>query len=88
MKTVIVVSKCLKVDQTTKTATFHFKGVAAGKTIKKVVMTYAGPFSPKKGTEYLMYCRMNDIQNGVLIGEILKAKELDECWDQAAEVRV
>lgn len=79
MKTVIIVSKCLRV---TKFAyEFHFKGVCAGEVVQKIVLT--GKEDILKNEEYLIYVQVFSIENGVLNGRILKAKKLDDCWDKS-----
>ncbi len=86
MKTVIIVSKCLRVtkfDPQTSWYEFHFKGVFAGEAIKKVMLLGSQSFSIKKGEEYLMYVKLLSCEQGLLKGTILKAKILDECWDKS-----
>lgn len=86
MKTVIIVSKCLRVTKfhlSQRTYEFHFKGVYAGEVVKKVILQGELKLEIKKGEEYLMYVRLISLQAGILQGHILKLKRLEECWDQS-----
>lgn len=86
MKTVIIVSKCNRVTKINSTESwyqFHFKGVCAGEVLKKVLLRGRHDFKIEKGEEYLMYVQMLKFENSTLIGTILKAKLLDECWDRS-----
>ncbi len=86
MKTVIIVSKCsrvIKLNQSTDWYLFHFRGVCAGETLKKVLLKGRKDFEIKPGEEYLLYVSLLSIEEGTLRGEILKVKILSECWDQS-----
>lgn len=86
MKTVIIVSKCLRVTKfnlSQMTYDFHFKGVYAGEVVKKVILQGDLGLEVKKGEEYLMYVRLISFHRGILQGHILKLKRLEECWDQS-----
>lgn len=86
MKTVIIVSKCLRVTKFNTTESwyeFHFKGVCAGESLRKLYLKGRHDFAIKKHEEYLMYVEMISFENGVLTGTILKSKPLDECWDRS-----
>lgn len=86
MKTVIIVSKCLRVTKYTPEESwyeFHFKGVCAGESLRKVLLRGRHDFDIKRGEEYLMYVRMLSFENGTLKGIIIKLKKLDECWDRS-----
>lgn len=86
MKTVIIVSKCLRVTKFNShesTYEFHFKGVCAGESIQKVFLLGRLDFEIRRGEEYLMYVQMISFEGGTLKGKILKAKLLDECWDKS-----
>lgn len=86
MKTVIIVSKCLRVtkfNSEESTYEFHFKGVCAGEALRKVLLQGRHDFQIKRGEEYLMYVQMISCERGTLRGVILKAKLLDECWDKS-----
>lgn len=86
MKTVIIVSKCLRVTKFNSHESwyeFHFKGVCAGESLKKVLLRGRRDYGLKKGEEYLMYIQMLSMESGVLKGIILKSRPLDECWDRS-----
>ena len=86
MKTVIIVSKCLRVTKFKtheNTYEFHFKGVCAGVALRKVLLDGRHDFEIKQGEEYLMYVQMHSFEDGILRGQILKAKYLEECWDKS-----
>ena len=86
MKTVIIVSKCLRVTKFNSYENwyeFHFKGVCAGEKLTKVLLKGRMDFQIKKREEYLMYVQMLSLEEGILRGLILKAKLLDECWDKS-----
>jgi hypothetical protein len=86
MKTVIIVSKCqrvTKINQEESWYQFHFKGVCAGEMIRQVILKGRHDFQIAKGEEYLMYVQLLSFESGVFRGHILKAKPLDECWDQS-----
>ena len=86
MKTVIIVSKCLRVTKFNSVENlyeFHFKGVCAGEALRKVILKGRIDFNIKKGEEYLMYVQMHSFEYGTLKGNVLRAKLLDECWDKS-----
>ncbi|MCM2349550.1 MAG: hypothetical protein NDI69_05980 [Bacteriovoracaceae bacterium] len=86
MKTVIIVSKCLRVTKINLSEScydFHFKGVYAGEVIKKVSLKGNHSLHLKKGEEYLMYVQIISFEQGILKGHLLKVKLLDECWDRS-----
>jgi hypothetical protein len=86
MKSIIIVSKCIRIEKKPfgeDLYHFHFKGVYSGEALKKVVLTKAVESSIQKDEEYLMYVQLLSCLNGVLKGRILKIKPLDECWDKA-----
>ncbi len=86
MKTVIIVSKCLRVTKfnlSQGTYEFHFKGVYAGEVVRKVILQGELNLDLSKGEEYLMYVRLTSFQTGILQGDILKLKRLEECWDRS-----
>jgi hypothetical protein len=86
MKTVIIVSKCLRVtkfNSNESSCEFHFKGVFAGESVRRVILMVTHNFSIKKGEEYLLYVQLNEFKEGKITGQILKAKLLDECWDRS-----
>jgi hypothetical protein len=62
---------------------FHFKGVCAGESLREVILLKPGALTIKKGEEYLMYVQFLSCEDGILRGKILKAKPLEECWDNS-----
>ena len=86
MKTVIIVSKCLRVTKFNSDESwyeFHFKGVCAGEQLRKVILLGKHAFQIKKGEEYLMYVQLLSCENGELRGHMLKVRLLEECWDRS-----
>ena len=86
MKTVIIVSKCsriIKLNPTEDWLEFHFKGVCSGEALRRVRLKGRKDFNIRPGEEYLMYVRLISCGQGVLIGEILKVKILNDCWDRS-----
>lgn len=86
MKTVIIVSKCIRVIKSNQAHTwyqFHFNGVCAGEALRKVLLKARQDFQIQKGEEYLMYVRLVSCEAGTLRGEVLKLKLLSECWDRS-----
>lgn len=86
MKTVIIVSKCLRVTKFKSDEScyeFHFKGVCAGVVLRKVLLRGKHELGIEKGAEYLMYVQKLSCEEGILRGVILKSRPLDECWDQS-----
>ena len=86
MKTVIIVSKCLRVTKFNldeSVYAFHFKGVFLGGVVRKVMLVGNNTFRIEKGIEYILYVQLLTFTNEVLSGKIIKAKLLDECWDKS-----
>lgn len=87
MKTIIIVSRCLKVKRSTaseyETCEFHFRGVCAGEVLKRLVLKSRKDFLIRKNEDYLMYVQITKLEEGILEGAILKVKRLDDCWDQS-----
>jgi hypothetical protein len=84
MKTVLIVSKCLKavrLDRDECWYHFHFKGVCAGEELRRVILKGKRDGSIRKDHEYLLYVQLVSFEEGALIGNIVKSKALDECWD-------
>lgn len=84
MKTVIIVSKCLRVTKfgpKESSYEFHFRGVCAGEIVQKIILSGCAPIT--KGIEYLISVQVFSIEAGVLKGSMLKAKRLDECFDKS-----
>ena len=86
MKTVIIVSKCsrvIKLNSFEDWFEFHFKGVCAGDSLRKVRLKGRKDFNIRLGEEDLMYVGLIACSDGVLKGEILKVKPLAKCWDRS-----
>lgn len=86
MKTVIIVSKCLRVTKFNPVESlyeFHFKGVCGGESLRKVILRGRHDFRIKKNEEYLIYLQMHSVEHGILKGIILKCRPLEDCWDQS-----
>lgn len=86
MKTVIIVSKCLrvtKINNFESRCEFHFKGVCAGEAVRKVVLRCLPSQEVVKNEEYLLYVNLVTFDAGVLNGTIVKAKLLRLCWDKS-----
>ena len=86
MKTVIIVSKCsriIKLNSIEDWYEFHFKGVCAGESLRKVRLKGRKDFNIRLGEEYLIYAHFMTCQEGTLLGEMIKVKMLSECWDRS-----
>ena len=86
MQTVIIISKCtrvikLKTDETWYE--FHFKGVCSGVKLNKIMLRPKALVQILKDEEYLIYVGVISLQGGVLKGDILKIKNLENCRDQS-----
>lgn len=79
MKSIIVISKCLKVEN--ETGSFHFKGIVGGEVINKVTLSFEAPVVIEEGLEYVMYVELFIIDEGHLKGTIRKAKLLSDAMD-------
>jgi hypothetical protein len=86
MKTVIIVSKCsrvIKLKQSEIWYQFQFKGVYSGQEIKKVLLRSKVVDHVILGEEYLMYVQLLSCSAGLIKGEILKLRKINECWDRS-----
>lgn len=86
MKNVIIVSKCLGVTQINLQESwyeFHFKGVYAGKSLKKIRLLGKQEMRLTCGEEYLLYIQINSLQDGILNGLILKTATLVDLRDRS-----
>jgi hypothetical protein len=84
MKTLIIVSYCLKAFKNKKrphTYEFHFKGVCSGEVLRKILLESDTELCIKPRDEYLLYVQVKKISEGILEGKILRAKALKDCWD-------
>jgi hypothetical protein len=85
MKTVIILSKCLRVTKINAFEScyeFHFRGVCAGETLRKVLLRGREDFEIRPGAEYLLYVQLVSIEGGTLRGTILKLRPLADYWDR------
>lgn len=78
MKTVIVISKCGAIKEAfgRPVYVFHFKGIVNGHSITSVELTSQTDLTIEVGKEYLLYCNIFESTDGVLIGLIIKGKEI------------
>lgn len=76
MRTVIIISRCL--TESPGKPNFHFKGHFAGEFIATLQLKCNERTDWKKGEDYLMYVRVERVQGGILIGEVLRSRALDE----------
>jgi hypothetical protein len=86
MKNVIIVSKCLGVTQINPQESwyeFHFKGVYAGKSLKKIRLLGKQGLKLTCGDEYLLYIQINSLKGGILSGLILKTAPLLDLKDRS-----
>ena len=86
MQTVMIISKCTRVIKLKTDEIwfeFHFKGVCAGEKLSKIMLKSRKNVQVLKDEEYLIYVGVISIQEGVLRGEILKIKNLENCHDQS-----
>lgn len=86
MNIVIIVSVCSRVIKLRKNGSqfeFHFRGVYAGISLKRVILTGAVELAVQKNKEYLIKVKITSVNEGVLVGEILRIRPLDEYWDKS-----
>jgi hypothetical protein len=86
MKTLIIISKCLrvtKIKSEEKWYEFHFKGVWAGESLKRIFLQCSNDIIIKKNEEYLMYVRMTSLADGILRGVVIKSVQVKDCWDRS-----
>ena len=76
MRTVIIISRCL--DERPDKVNFHFKGFYAGLEIKALQLCAPANMQWRRNAEYVMYVRVTQVADGVLHGEVLRGRLLDE----------
>lgn len=79
MRTIIIISRCLKIKKAKNTNTylFHFKGVYLGQQVNSLELIHSGELS--LGHDYVMRVKVHSLDvNRVLKGDILYAKDLDD----------
>ena len=86
MKNFIIVSKCLrvtKIDQVDSLAEFHFKGVFAGRDVRRVFLFFNNETKISLGMEYLIFAELVAYEEKKLRGRVVKVKNLDSCADKS-----
>jgi hypothetical protein len=86
MKTLIIVSKCLrvtKINSSESSFEFHFRGVFGGEILRRVYLQGGHDLGVYRGVEYLMYVQLVSIDHGILRGRIIKLRPLMECMDRS-----
>lgn len=84
MRTVIIVSKCLRVTKFNRNESryeFHYKGVFKGSYIKKIVLHGDIKIAIDRGEEYLIFVESPNVLSETLFGKIIKIKNLNQCND-------
>ena len=77
MKNVIVISRCLKIKKSSQIKyIFHFKGVYLGLQVNSMELTSETVL--KVGRDYLMRVQVRAYEDGILMGNILTAHDLDD----------
>lgn len=77
MRTLIAISRCLK--SYPDGGEFSFKGFYVGEEIIRLVLQSAsGPIVWKKGEDYVLYIRVLSIETGILKGQVIRSRSLDE----------
>ena len=74
MKTVVLVSRCLKVNR--DYCELHFKGCLEGSLIRMVRLKTTKQLS--KGEEYIIWLGVEKIEDGVLWGKAQKIRNLGD----------
>ena len=85
MKSIIIVSKCLRVIKFKSQVCyeFDFKGVYGGHQIKKIRLQEPEKNLLLPGRDYLIQLRDHRVRGSILEGKILRFKLLDECFDKS-----
>ena len=85
MKSIIIVSKCLRVIKLNSDTfyEFHFKGVCQGRLIKKIRLKGLQNQEIVPGGEYIIQLRDQRYMDHLLEGEIVKFRLLEECLDRS-----
>ncbi len=78
MRTLVVVSRCLKVERGTGGGDFPFKGFYAGEEVRALHLLPPRGFSWKTGEEYVVYVKVLSLGRGTLTGEALRVRALEE----------
>ena len=85
MRTVIIISKCIGENKREQKypLKFHFKGVYFGHFISSIQLKAVSTELPVINVDYLLYVKVEQIQDEILKGEIIKLKRLEDCWDRS-----
>ena len=77
MRTLIAITRCLKCR--TDRGEFSFKGFYAGEEITRLdLKPDVGIAEWKRGEDYILYIRVKSIQEGIMRGNVLRSRLLDE----------
>lgn len=82
MKKIIIVSRCVRswrdeLDEARSWGSFSFSGFYVGEEIKELLLL-APRGTQWQSEDYLMYVVVRSCRQGILTGEVLKAKRLEE----------
>jgi hypothetical protein len=85
MKSIIIVSKCLRVIKFKSQIfyEFSFKGVCSGSLIKKIKVQGLDHHDMVPGHDYIVQVRELRIIGTTLEGKIVKFKMLEDCFDRS-----
>jgi hypothetical protein len=85
MKSIIIVSKCLRVINSNSRTfyEFHFTGVFRGHLIKKIKIEGQENNMFEVGESYLIQLKDSRLIGPILEGEVVKFKRLEECCDRS-----
>ncbi len=76
MKTIVLISECIKKEKNPFCYSFHFKGVLKGENIHLVKGLYKKD-ALKVGIEYIIYLEIMNYKSGVLLGRIIRYKSIE-----------
>lgn len=76
MRTVIIVSRCL--NEHSERPNFHFKGFFAGQFIKSLKLNGDPSMKWKKGEDYVLYVNVECVRSGILWGQVIRSRALEE----------
>jgi hypothetical protein len=80
MRTVVVVSKCVRARETGPRVwqgDFRFQGCYAGEEVRELHLVGPAP-GWERGEEYVLYVKVMAITAGVMTGEVLRCRRLAE----------
>lgn len=79
MRTVIVISRCL--DTRPGKINFHFRGFYAGSEVRALQLSSEEHSKWQLNEEYVLYVKVLRIDQGTLVGSVLRWRLLDELTD-------